>query len=183
MAVDSVARGLGANALGTANEALTKAEAASAGVNWRGYVDYYADLPSSPKIGYAYTVRYLGTSGTQPSGMEYVWGKSATTGTTEWVAFGVDYSYLVNLINAAKGVSGTDTLLASAWVNGVQTKIYADLGANDLIEFTPATVADNELAVSAQIFTTASGTTVTFTAANTPTQDISILYFITRGTN
>ena len=43
------------------------------GIVYRGAVNYYNNLPNDAEIGDAYTVKYEGTSGTTPSGQEYVW--------------------------------------------------------------------------------------------------------------
>ena len=45
------------------------------GLKWIGAVNYYADLPKNPEEGECYTVKYLGSSGTEVSGTEYAWGK------------------------------------------------------------------------------------------------------------
>lgn len=75
----------------TANAALQQAiNALSGGVHLKGAVDYYSDLPASPSEGDAYTVRYQGTSGTDPLGIEYAW--ATYQGTPQWIPIGVDPS-------------------------------------------------------------------------------------------
>jgi len=59
------------------------------GLQYKGAVDYYKDLPADyteAEVGYCYTVKYKGESGTQPSGKEYVWGSS--DGMLQWIELG-----------------------------------------------------------------------------------------------
>lgn len=57
------------------------------GVSYKGSVDYYNDLPSSSvEVGDCYTVKYKGTSGTDPDGTEYVYGPDG--GTNTWIPLG-----------------------------------------------------------------------------------------------
>lgn len=60
------------------------------GVHYRGEVDYYANLPSNPEEGDAYTVRYSGTSGTDLDGTEYVWSLNHQTQQYTWIDFSKD---------------------------------------------------------------------------------------------
>lgn len=92
MATDIIARGLAAQTA-AAVEALPK------GIVYRGAVDYEADLPNNAEIGDAYTVKYKGTSGTEPSGAEFVWGNYE--GTNQWIEIG-------------KSVEGTDVKSTNA---------------------------------------------------------------------
>lgn len=62
----------------------------SGGVHLKGAVDYYNNLPATPSEGDAYTVRYQGTSGTDPLGIEYAW--ATYQGTPQWIPIGVDPS-------------------------------------------------------------------------------------------
>ena len=41
------------------------------GIVYKGAVNYYNDLPNSASIGDCYSVLYKGTTGTDPSGLEY----------------------------------------------------------------------------------------------------------------
>ena len=45
------------------------------GIVYKGAVDYYNNLPNNASIGDCYSILYKGTSGTDPSGLEYIWGK------------------------------------------------------------------------------------------------------------
>lgn len=62
------------------------------GVVYKGSVNYYTDLPNNASIGDCYTVLYKGTSGTDASGAEYVWGTNTATSTNEWIQIGADLS-------------------------------------------------------------------------------------------
>jgi len=79
------------------------------------------------------------------------------------------------------GANGTATLAAASWSNNTYTLTVSALGANDAIFITPATAADKALMEAADIFITAGTGSVTFTATTTPTSDIAIKYFISRG--
>ena len=59
---------------------------AQQGIHFKGFVNYYSDLPNSPMENDAYTVLYSGTSGTDPDGTEYVWSNHG--GTMEWNPWG-----------------------------------------------------------------------------------------------
>lgn len=60
------------------------------GITYKGAVDYYSSLPSNASVGDAYTVKYKGSSGTDPDGSEYVWGRYE--GTNQWIKLGSDSS-------------------------------------------------------------------------------------------
>ena len=79
------------------------------------------------------------------------------------------------------GVSGTVTIAVADWDNGEATKAFAALGNYDMITFSPSTSTDKTNAANADIFVSASGSAVTFSATNTPNADITFNYFITRG--
>lgn len=72
------------------------------GLKWIGAVNYYADLPKNPEEGECYTVKYLGSSGTEVSGTEYAWGK--LDGTYQWIPLGpdIDISLYVKKADADK---------------------------------------------------------------------------------
>lgn len=53
------------------------------GLTYKGAVDYYSDLPNNANLGDCYSVLYQGSSGTTPSGAEYVWGKKVSSGNPE----------------------------------------------------------------------------------------------------
>jgi hypothetical protein len=82
---------------------------------------------------------------------------------------------------AIYGVSGTTSLVAANWANGVYTLTVASLGAYDAIFFSPITSADKTAMEDADIIVSTNGTTVTFTAASTPTTDVGLNYFVARG--
>lgn len=56
------------------------------GLVYKGAVDYYSSLPASPSIGDCYTVKYTGSTGTNPDGTEYAWGNYE--GTNQWIQVG-----------------------------------------------------------------------------------------------
>ena len=72
------------------------------GLKWIGAVNYYAELPKNPEEGECYTVKYLGSSGTEVSGTEYAWGK--LDGTYQWIPLGpdIDISLYVKKVDADK---------------------------------------------------------------------------------
>ena len=60
------------------------------GVHYRGSVNYASNLPASPEEGDAYTVKYKGTTGTDPDGAEYVWGLDTDDNMYKWIVFAAD---------------------------------------------------------------------------------------------
>lgn len=77
---------------GTITQLQSAIQALSGGVRLKGAVDYYTSLPSTgQREGDAYTVRYAGTSGTEPLGVEYAW--ATYDGTPQWIPLGVDPTY------------------------------------------------------------------------------------------
>ena len=66
---------LGAALNGAKKYTDTSVQALMGGVRYKGEVNYYNNLPNDAKEGDAYTVKYSGTSGSDPDGGEYVWGK------------------------------------------------------------------------------------------------------------
>ena len=71
------------------------------GMIYKGAVDYYSDLPSNAEVGDVYTVKYEGTTGEVPLGVEYGWG--TYEGTNQWIDLGPDLSRYQPLL-----VSGTN---------------------------------------------------------------------------
>ncbi len=126
MATDIIARGLAGSGLAAANLANARIDALPKGVVYRGQVDYYNDLPNDAELGDMYTVKYLGTSGTTPSGAEYVWTED--NGVPMWVQ--VTFSL--------------DDTLSAVSENPVQNKVIynALLGKVDVLTVAP--VADND---------------------------------------
>ena len=61
------------------------------GMRYCGAVDHFADLEDVEKeVGYAYTVLYKGTTGTEQDGTEYIWGEYNNT--LQWIPLGPDIS-------------------------------------------------------------------------------------------
>ena len=112
MAVDIIARGLGAGAAASAAEANRRLDNIGSGIAYKGAVDYYSDLPQSPTVGDAYTVKYQGSSGAEPDGTEYVWGDDG--GTPAWIALGPDLSGYQEALTAGNGIDiGADNVIAA----------------------------------------------------------------------
>ena len=64
----------------------------SGGINYKGAVNYYSDLPNNPSENDSYTVLYYGTSGTDTDGTQYVWAEYE--GTLQWIPYGINRSLL-----------------------------------------------------------------------------------------
>ena len=90
---------LGAALKGSKTYTDQVAQSLMGGVRYQGEVDYYSDLPSNPEEGDAYTVKYSGTSGTNPDGTEYTWGLNHQTQQYTWIDFSKD-SYTKTETNA-----------------------------------------------------------------------------------
>lgn len=74
--------------------------ALTGGVRLKGAVNYYTDLPATGQSeGDAYTVKYSGTSGTDPLGVEYAW--ATYEGTAQWIPLGVDPTYYAKAADLA----------------------------------------------------------------------------------
>ena len=80
---------LGAALNGSKKYTDTVAQSLMGGVHYQGEVDYYNNLPNDAEEGDAYTVKYSGTSGSDPDGGEYVWGKDQQ-GNFGWIDFSKD---------------------------------------------------------------------------------------------
>ena len=72
------------------------------GIVYRGAVNYYNNLPNDAEIGDAYTVKYEGTSGTTPSGQEYVWGEYENV--EQWISIGPDLSQYQPLLVSGQNI-------------------------------------------------------------------------------
>ena len=88
---------------------------------------------------------------------------------------------VLSAISAMAGASGTVTLLSSSWLSSVYSLSVSNFGENDCIEFGPATRSDKTALEEANIVITTSNNSVLFDAENTPSTDINLIYFITRG--
>ena len=86
----SSAKGSSESLTAALNAMRAEINSLSGGVHLKGAVDYYNNLPVNPSEGDAYTVRYQGTSGTDPLGIEYAW--ATYQGTPQWIPIGVDPS-------------------------------------------------------------------------------------------
>ena len=86
-----------------------------------------------------------------------------------------------DLIPSIYGVSGTLTLKASDWSSGKCTATIEGLNDTDALIVSGSTFDDQKRIGEANLFASASSSTVTFTAETTPTEAISLNYFIARG--
>lgn len=95
------------------------------GVHYRGSVNYVSNLPASPEEGDAYTVKYKGTTGTDPNGAEYVWGLDTDDNTYKWIVFSAD-SYtraeVDNLLSGKQNVIDSEHKLNSDLVDDLTDK-------------------------------------------------------------
>lgn len=80
---------LGAALNGSKKYTDNSVQALRGGVHYKGEVNYYNNLPRDAQEGDTYTVKYLGTSGSDPDGSEYVWGKNQQ-GELGWRDFSKD---------------------------------------------------------------------------------------------
>lgn len=62
----------------------------SGGIEYKGSVSYYSDLPANPAVNDAYTVKYAGTSGSVADGTEYVWGYDTDQQAYAWIDWSKD---------------------------------------------------------------------------------------------
>lgn len=94
-------------------------------------------------------------------------------------------SYADSCVNGAVssllGVSGTLTLKASDWSSGKCIATIEGLNDTDALIINGSTFDDQKRIGEANLFASASSGTVTFTAETTPTEAISLNYFIARG--
>lgn len=86
------------------------------GIVYKGAVNYYNNLPNNASIGDCYSILYKGTSGTESSGLEYVWGKINGQFSASWIQLGADVSYAEDINNKVISIdeNSTDTQYPSA---------------------------------------------------------------------
>lgn len=86
------------------------------GIIYKGAVNYYNDLPNNASIGDCYSILYKGTSGTESSGLEYVWGKINGQSPASWIQLGADISDFEDSNNKVIAINenSTDTQYPSA---------------------------------------------------------------------
>ena len=101
---------------------------------------------------------------------------SEGTGTASWSSIG-DFPE----ISSIYGVSGTLTIKASDWSSGKCTATIDGLNDTDALIVSGSTSEDQKKIGAANLFASASSSTVTFTAETAPTEAISLNYFIARG--
>ena len=85
-----------------ANEAVAAAiSALPKGIIYKGAVSYESDLPNTAEVGDCYTIKYSGSSGSNPDGREVVWGNYE--GTAQWITLGVQLPLVDASDNGAGG--------------------------------------------------------------------------------
>lgn len=77
-------------------------EALPKGIVYRGAVNYVNNLPNNADVGDAYTVMYTGSSGTNPDGREFAWGKY--NGSNTWIELGPDISQYQKLLVSGQNI-------------------------------------------------------------------------------
>lgn len=112
--VDIIARGLAGSGLAAANLANARIDALPRGVSYKGIVDYYNELPNDAELGDMYTVKYQGSSGTVPSGAEYVW--TTYEGTDQWLQ-------ITDSIDAELSPTSENPVQNKAIYAGIQTRV------------------------------------------------------------
>ena len=118
------------------------------------------------------------------SNLSLITGQSDSTRFSSYTSV-IDQNFqkIDDFAGAIKGAGGTATIYAAQWSSNTYTLSINDLGDNDAIFICPSTAADKLLMEDAEIFVNpvTNGHNVTITAETTPSSDISINYFITRG--
>lgn len=79
------------------------------GILYRGAVNYYSDLPNDASIGDCYSVLYQGTSGTTPSGLEYVWGVISGESSASWIQLGTSGNGSESIANKVTTLDANST--------------------------------------------------------------------------
>lgn len=117
-------------------------------LHWKGYVNYYSGLPLDAAEGDAYTVRYIGSTGSIENGAVYAYVRSGST--LQWVCmYGQGYfrwrgevSYATNLPTTA--VEGDVYRVKYTGTTGTEADgtlyVYNTTGANP--EWVPLSVAE-----------------------------------------
>ena len=84
------------------------------GITYKGAVSYYNDLPNNASLGDCYSVLYKGTSGTETSGAEYIWGKINNQGSATWIQLGEENLETTDNKVTSLSNASTDTQYPSA---------------------------------------------------------------------
>jgi hypothetical protein len=116
----------------------SKTSGIGGGVNYKGSVNYYSNLPANPEEGDAYTVKYAGSSGAVVDGTEYVWGLNTDTNTMEWIEWSKDCytkAEADSLLNGKQSIIDRSHKLASDLVDDTSsTNKFATQAQLDQIE-------------------------------------------------
>lgn len=91
------------------------------GIIYKGAVSYESDLPNTAEVGDCYTIKYSGSSGSNPDGREVVWGNYE--GTAQWITLGaslpsVDASDNGKVLSVKDGAWAADSNLFVAEFSG-----------------------------------------------------------------
>ena len=112
------------------------------GIVYKGSVSYYSDLPNDAEIGDCYTVTYEGSTGTTPSGAEYVWGVNTETSQEEWVRFGKDYN------EATTETAGLMSAADKTKLNGIATAAQVNTIETIKVNNTAQTITDKAVNIT-----------------------------------
>ena len=112
------------------------------GIVYKGSVGYYSDLPNNAEIGDCYTVTYEGSTGTTPSGAEYVWGVNTETSQEEWVRFGKDYN------EATTETAGLMSAADKTKLNGIATAAQVNTIETIKVNNTAQTITDKAVNIT-----------------------------------
>lgn len=117
-----------------ANEAVDAAiSALPKGIIYKGAVSYESDLPNTAEVGDCYTIKYSGSSGSNPDGREVVWGNYE--GTAQWITLGaslpsVDASDNGKVLGVVDGAWAADeNILNVTYANSKLSHTYAEIVA------------------------------------------------------
>lgn len=151
----SSAKGSSESLTAALNAMRAEINSLSGGVHLKGAVDYYSDLPASPSEGDAYTVRYQGTSGTDPLGIEYAW--ATYQGTPQWIPIGVDPSVFAKQAEMNVVANAGAKNFAIPFNATSTTDITVTINADGSYTFVCTNVAENRLIRVANIGNLPSG--------------------------
>lgn len=94
-----------------------------------------------------------------------------------------DFQIIDEFAGHIYGVNGVAILSAEAWDSSTQsyTLSVEELGENDAIFLTPASLTDKTTLEDAGVFVSTGKKSITITATKVPVIDINLKYFIARG--
>ena len=105
-------------------------EQAQQAIHFKGFVNYYDDLPDDAEENDAYTVLYSGTSGTEQDGTEYVWSEYDNTyGWNPWGKLTYSQAQIDNKLSTKQ-----DTTFTSYTVPSQEETITSNTTVQDAVE-------------------------------------------------